>query len=353
MSDPVFFRPAAPVSVAEIIELTGARLVAGDETATIAGVAPLEHASDGDLAFLDNPKYAPALATTGASVIILGRRYADKAPAGKTVLEAADPYRSFARVSARLFPAAVRLEGAFGGEAGVAAGAHVHESARIEDGATIEPGAVVGAGAEVGRGTVICSGAGVGAGVRVGRDGYVGPGATLIHALLGNRVIIHPGVRVGQDGFGFAMGPQGHLKVPQVGRVIIQDDVEIGANTTIDRGANRDTIIGEGTKIDNLVQIGHNVVMGRHCVIVSQTGISGSTTLEDFVVLGGQVGCIGHVRVGMGAQIAASSNIASDVPPGARWGGSPAKPVREWFREITLLKNLAAEKARKDGPAKS
>jgi UDP-3-O-[3-hydroxymyristoyl] glucosamine N-acyltransferase len=165
-----------------------------------------------------------------------------------------------------------------------------------------------------------------------------------MHAMIGNRVIIHPGVRVGQDGFGFAMGASGHRKVPQIGRVIIQDDVEIGANTAIDRGASRDTVIGEGTKIDNLVQIGHNVVIGRHCVIVSQTGISGSATLEDFVVLGGQVGVIGHVRLGMGAQIAASSNVNSDVPAGARWGGTPAKPVRDWFREITALKTLASQR---------
>ena len=133
-------------------------------------------------------------------------------------------------------------------------------------------------------------------------------------------------MRVGQDGFGFAMGPQGHLKVPQIGRVIIQDDVEIGANTTIDRGASRDTVIGEGTKIDNLVQIGHNVVIGRHCVIVAQVGISGSTTIEDFVVLGGQVGVVGHVRIGDGrADRRRRATSTSDVPPGARWGGTPAR----------------------------
>jgi UDP-3-O-[3-hydroxymyristoyl] glucosamine N-acyltransferase len=147
------------------------------------------------------------------------------------------------------------------------------------------------------------------------------------------------------------MGPGGHRKVPQIGRVIIQDDVEIGANTTIDRGASRDTVVGEGTKIDNLVQIGHNVVIGRHCVIVAQVGISGSTTLEDFVVLGGQVGVVGHLRIGKGAQIAGSSNVNSDVPPGAKWGGTPAKPLRDWFREMTTLKFLASRRvlAKDDG----
>ena len=132
--------------------------------------------------------------------------------------------------------------------------------------------------------------------------------------LIGNRVIIHTGARIGQDGFGFAMGPGGHLKVPQIGRVIVQDDVDVGANTTIDRGANRDTVIGEGTKIDNLVQIGHNVVIGRHCVIVGQVGISGSTVLEDYVVLAGQVGIAGHLRIGMGAQIGAQSGVMAMFP---------------------------------------
>lgn len=166
----------------------------------------------------------------------------------------------------------------------------------------------------------------------------------MTNSLVGNRVTLHAGTSIGQDGFGFAMGRAGHQKVPQIGRVIIQDDVEIGANTTIDRGALRDTVIGEGTKIDNLVQIGHNVVIGRHCIIVAQTGISGSAELGDFVALGGQVGVVGHVKIGAGAQIAGSSNVRGNVPPGARWGGTPAKPVRLWFRELTVLRQLAERK---------
>jgi UDP-3-O-[3-hydroxymyristoyl] glucosamine N-acyltransferase len=169
-----------------------------------------------------------------------------------------------------------------------------------------------------------------------------------MNALVGDRVIIHPGVRIGQDGFGFVMGPSGHAKVPQIGRVIIQDDVEIGAGTTIDRGGTRDTVIGEGTKIDNLVQIGHNVTIGRHCVLVAQTGISGSVMLEDFVVLGARVGVNNHVTIGEGAQIAATSNIHGDVPPGARWGGTPAKPAKLWFREMKTLERLAARQPSSD-----
>jgi UDP-3-O-[3-hydroxymyristoyl] glucosamine N-acyltransferase len=175
--------------------------------------------------------------------------------------------------------------------------------------------------------------------VRIGRDSAIGPGATITHALIGDRVIIHAGVRIGQDGFGYTNGAR-HQKVPQIGRVILQDDVEVGANTTIDRGYIRDTMVGEGTKIDNLVQIAHNVVIGRHCIIVAQCGIAGSATLEDFVVLGAKAGVIGHVTVGEGAQIAATSAVNDDVPPKARWGGVPAQPMRDWFRQIAEVKRL-------------
>ncbi|MEH3147246.1 MAG: UDP-3-O-(3-hydroxymyristoyl)glucosamine N-acyltransferase [Methylobacterium frigidaeris] len=342
MSEPVFFPRGGALSLRVVAELAGAALPEGvDGEALIHGTAPLESAGPDDLAYMDNAKYGEALERTGARACLISPRFAGRAPEGVVALVTREPYRGFARVLARLFPSAARPTSLFSAT-GISPGSFIHPSARLEPGVVVDPGVVVGPGAEVGADTVLAAGCVVGPEVRIGRGCAVGPGASLLHALVGNRVIIHGGARIGQDGFGFAMGAGGHLKVPQVGRVIIQDDVEIGANTTIDRGASRDTVVGEGTKIDNLVQIAHNVVIGRHCVIVAQVGISGSTTLEDYVVLGGQVGVVGHLRIGMGSQIAGSSNVNKDVPPGSRWGGTPAKPVREWFREMTTLKTLAA-----------
>jgi UDP-3-O-[3-hydroxymyristoyl] glucosamine N-acyltransferase len=191
----------------------------------------------------------------------------------------------------------------------------------------------------------------VGPNARIGRDCSIGAGATLMHCLLGDRVIIHPGCHIGQDGFGYVVDKGTHMKVPQIGRVIIQDDVEIGAGTTVDRGGIRDTVIGEGTKIDNLVQVGHNVSIGRHCIIVSQTAMAGSSTLEDYVVIGGRCTLNNHVTVREGAQIAATSNVNTDVPAGARYGGTPAKPVKQWFREMLLVERLAQENRNGGSPA--
>ena len=220
----------------------------------------------------------------------------------------------------------------------------MHATAHLENDVTVDPGAVIGPNAEIGCGTVIGANAVIGASVRIGRDCAIGASVVLANALIGDRVIIHPGCKIGQDGFGFVMSGKGHLKVPQIGRVIIQDDVEMGAGTAVDRGATRDTVIGEGTKIDNLVQVGHNVNIGRHCVLVAQVGIAGSSTLEDFVVLGAKVGVNTSVTIGEGAQLAATSNVHGDVPVGARWGGTPAKPLRDWFREIQMISRLGREK---------
>ena len=343
MEHPGFFERAGPFPLRLVGEVAGASLANGaDPDAAIKDVKPLDEAAGDDLSFLDNPKYLADFANTGAAACLVAPKFAMHAPSHMACLVMTEPYIGFAKALALFYPDAMRPKAADTTATG--GGTAIHPSARLEEGVIVEPGAIVGPEASIGAGTTIASGSVIGYRVHIGRDCYIGPNTALTHSLVGNRVTIHPGVSIGQDGFGFAMGRSGHLKVPQIGRVIIQDDVEIGANTAIDRGALRDTIIGEGTKIDNLVQIGHSVVIGRHCVIVAQTGISGSTDLGDFVVLAGQVAVIGHVKIGAGAQIAATSKVNSDVPPGARWGGTPAKPVRLWFREMALLRKLAERK---------
>ncbi|WP_298429533.1 UDP-3-O-(3-hydroxymyristoyl)glucosamine N-acyltransferase [Rhodoblastus sp.] len=350
MEEMKFFCRAATPTLAEIIEWTGAKPVGEPDLGVrIFDVSPLDRARPGDLVFLENPKYADQLAATRATACLVSERYADRAPPGVAALVVKEPYRACAQVTARLYPEAARPGSWFDGH-GVSPGANVHPLARLEADVIVDPGAVIGPHAEIGAGAVIGPNAVIGPRVRIGRNSAIGAGATICNALIGDRVIIHPGARIGQDGFGFAMSPRGHLKVPQIGRVIIQDDVEIGANSTIDRGANRDTIIGEGTKIDNLVQIAHNVVIGRHCVIVSQVGVSGSTEFGDFVVAAGQAGITGHLKIGMGAQIGAQAGVMADVPPGAKMGGSPAKDARLWLKGVAALDRLvkARGKARED-----
>ena len=337
-----FFPPSSTPALAEVVGWCGATLASeADADRTISDVAALDEAGSGDLTFLDNPKYLDAFRATRASAALVAPRHAKAAPAGCAVLLVDEPYRAMAMVMAKLYPSALRPEPVFN-EAGVSPAAFVHPLARLEPGVIVEPGAVIGRGAEIGAGTVVGPHAVIGPGVRIGRNGSIGATATITAALIGDRVIIHPGAHIGQDGFGFALGPRGHAKVPQIGRVIIQDDVEIGAGVTIDRGANRDTMIGEGAKIDNLVQIGHNVVIGRHAILVAQSGVSGSSVIGDFAALGGQAGVAGHLRIGAGAQVAASAGVMTDVPAGERWGGAPAKPIREFFREVAAVTKLGA-----------
>jgi len=348
MPDPAFFVNDGPLSIQQICELTDAEVDSGVDTSlSINDVAALDQAGKLDLVFLDNVKYIDQLNLTKALACLVAPKNVTRVPDGVIALVHNQPYRAFAKVAWSLYPTS-KNPGAFFCHENQSSGSFVHASAMIGEGAIIEPGAVVGENASIGSGVIISAGAVIGRCVKIGNDSFIGANVSISHALIGDQVIIHSGAQIGQDGFGFAMGADFHLKIPQLGRVIIQDNVEIGANTTIDRGTTHDTTIGEGTKIDNLVQIAHNVEIGRHCLIAGQTGISGSSRLGDFVALGGQVGVVGHITIGSGAQIAAGSRVVrGNVPPGARWGGWPAKAMRTWIREITVLKKLAERQHRK------
>lgn len=347
MSDPIFFRPALRPTLADIVAWTGA-LAASDADLTalvVEKIVPLDAAGPTSLTFFENRKYLENLRATSAMACFVAMQHAALVPKATLALLTETPYRDFALVLARLYPEALRLRTLFGSN-GVSPGASVHSEARLEPDVIVDPGAVIGPKAEIGSGSVIGPNVVIAPNVRIGRGCAIGPGVRIANALVGNRVVIHAGAAIGQDGFSFVVGSSAHTKVAQIGRVIIQDDVEIGANTTIDRGALRDTVIGEGTKIDNLVQIAHNVQIGRHCLIVAQAGISSSTKLDDFAGVGGQAGIAGHLHVGEGAQIAAQAGVIGDVPEHARIGGTPARAFRAWLRGQAVLDKLAKVRPR-------
>jgi UDP-3-O-[3-hydroxymyristoyl] glucosamine N-acyltransferase len=329
--------------------LTSAVLVTPQYShAEISRIASLADGGAGALVFADGKRRAADIADLRAAAILCPEELAGAVPPGIAILVTRQAQQAFAQVGRLLFPDA-DIPSPITGETGISARALIDASAVIEDGAIVEAGAVVGPGAGIGSGTLIGPNAVVGRGCQIGRDGYVGANASIQYALVGNRVIIHAGARIGQDGFGYVPGRQGPEKMPQIGRVIVQDNVEIGANSTIDRGALGDTIIGEGTKIDNLVQIGHNCRIGRGCIIAGHCGLSGSVTLGDFAMLGGRVGVADHVTIGARAQVAGASGVISDMPEGARWAGYPAQPVKAHFREIAVLRSLARARGKKGG----
>ncbi|MBV9786002.1 MAG: UDP-3-O-(3-hydroxymyristoyl)glucosamine N-acyltransferase [Acidisphaera sp.] len=344
--DPRFFARSAPQPLRAVAQAACGTLEGADAARLIGGVAPLQLAGPDQLSFLDNRRYAAALEATRAGAVIVHPDMRPRVPEGSAAIVTRDPYAGWARAAALFHPPPPPRPG-------------VHATAMVEDGAEIDPSAeigpmaVIGAGASIGPGCRIGAAAVIGAGVVLGPDCRIGAQAGVSHALLGARVYVYPGARIGQEGFGFATTEQGFLSVPQLGRVILEDDVEVGANSTIDRGSAHDTVIGAGSRLDNLVQIGHNVRLGRGCVVVAQAGISGSTVLEDQVVVAGQAGLIGHLRIGRRARIGAQAGVMSDVPEGAEWVGSPAGPVREFFRQVALLRRLASRgsASRKDGAA--
>jgi UDP-3-O-[3-hydroxymyristoyl] glucosamine N-acyltransferase len=334
--DARFFARTGPHSLAAVAAAAGAQTP--EATLMLAAVAPLAAAGADQVSFIDNRRYADVLAATRAGAVIVHPAMASRVPPGSIAIVTREPALAWARVAALFHPPPPP-------RAGVHPSALVDQEASVDATAEVGPLAVVGARAEIGPRCRIGAAAVIGEAVVLGPDCRVGAHASITHTIAGARVYVYPGARIGQEGFGFATGPEGFVTMPQLGRVILEDDVEIGANSTVDRGALADTVIGAGSRLDNLVQIGHNVRLGRCCVVVAQAGISGSTELEDFVVVAAQAGLTGHLRIGSRARIGAQAGVMADVPAAADVLGSPAQPVRDFFRQVAMLKKLAARRA--------
>ncbi len=332
--DPRFFGRTGPHGLAAVAAAAGGGLSVNGSDRSLRGIAPLQAAGPDELSFIDNRKYVDTLIATRAGAVIVHPDLASRVPPGTAAIVTPEPYAAWARAAALFHPSPPV-------QPGIHPSAVVERDASVDPTAEVGPLAVIGAGAVIGARCRIGPGAVIGENVVLGPDCRIGSVASVTHALLGARVYVYPGARIGQEGFGFAITSTGFITVPQLGRVILEDDVEIGANSTIDRGAAPDTVIGAGSRLDNLVQIGHNVRMGRCCVVVAQAGISGSTVLEDFVVVAAQAGLTGHLRIGAKARVGAQAGVMSDVEAGADVVGSPAQPIREFFRGVATLRRLA------------
>lgn len=331
-----FYQRCGPFSLAQVAAVAGGTTEGADHL--VFGIAPLHVAGGNDVSFVNGRRHLPALAGTAAGAVLVPAALLADVPASTSAILCRDPDEAWANVAALFHPVRPVRPGIHP-TACIASGASVHATAEVGAFTEIESGAEIGPGCRLG------SHVSVGSGVRLGADCRVGAHVTISHAMTGDRVCLFPGVRIGQEGFGFSRVQRGFHTAPQLGRVVIGNDVEIGANSTVDRGSVQDTVIGAGTRIDNLVQIAHNVRVGRCCVIVAQVGIAGSTVLEDFVQVGGQAALAPHLHIGAGAQIGAQAGLIADAPAGAVLIGSPAQPRQDFFRQVATLRRLAHKPA--------
>jgi UDP-3-O-[3-hydroxymyristoyl] glucosamine N-acyltransferase len=339
-ADPRFHPAGPPLTLAEAAAIAGGELQGGDPALPVTGLGALDAAGPSDVSFFENRKYAPLLPGTKAAAVVLAADFAARLPEGVAAIVAPQPYLGFARIAARLHPKPPSRPG-------IHPTACVDPAATLGEGCEVGPFAVIAAGAEIGPRCVIGPHAVVGEGVVLGEGCRLHAHVSVSHCLAGRFVTLHPGARIGQEGFGFAVTPEGRFEtMPQLGRVILGDFVEVGANACVDRGSQGDTVLGAGTRLDNLVQIGHNVRTGRGCVIVAQVGIAGSAALGDGVQVAAQAGVAGHLTVGDRARIGAQAGVMNDVPGGADVVGSPAWPARETFRAIAALRKLGQKPAR-------
>ena len=337
MVDTRFHSSSGPISLGVVLSTLGRSVHVDDsraEALVISGAEELPLAGPGHLALAAQAEYRAALAETGAGAVIVHPKFLSDVPSGAVAIVDERPHELFVDLLERLYPLGARgtANGLFepGGPAPF-----------IEEGVRIGANVVLGPGVEIGRNTIIGPNTVIGRGVTIGRNAVIGSNVSIECAYLGNNVVVHAGARIGTEGFGWLDLGRSNRKIPQLGRVILQDAVEIGANTTVDRGALGDTVVGEGSKIDNLVQIGHNCHIGRHCLIAAHCGLAGSTVLEDSVMLGGRASSAGHLTLGRGTIVLAGSGVNRDFPAGSRIGGNPAQDARRWWREIATLRRLA------------
>lgn len=327
--------PVSPMTATEIAATIGGAVV-GPPDVTVEGIAPLDRASSGDLSFFATSGYAAMFEASSAGIVLVAPQFAQHAGRCATRVVVAKPHDAMVALIPRFYRVPVR-------ESGVHPTAIVAPSASIGADARIEAYAVIGDDAVIGDRAWIGSHSVIGDGVRIGDDARLFPHVTLYSgADLGHRVIIHSGTRIACDGYGYRFRDGAHQRIPHVGRCIIGNDVEIGGNCVLDRGSIDDTVIGDGTKFDNLVHIGHNIRIGRLCLIMAQVGMAGSTRVEDGVMLAGQVGVSGHLTIGAWARVAGQGGVISDIPAGETWSGYPARPHREYLRAMAVLFKLPA-----------
>lgn len=335
MPDSRFFTRTEPLSLDKVSALIEVKIPTGvDSTRMVTDVARLEDAAATEIALFHNMKYIDALKTTKAGYVILEEKHLDKVPSTCIPLVSTSPHRSFAKLAQAFYPAEPIVPG-------IHPTAIIDSSAKVGKGCEVGPYVVIAANVEIGEGTQIAAQTSIGRGVYIGKNCRIAEQVTLTHTIIGDNVSIATGVRIGQSGFGFHMDESGHISIPHVGRVLIGNGADIGANTTIDRASMGDTVIGQGSRIDNLVMIGHGVELGRGCVLVAQVGIAGSTKLGDYAVAAGQAGIAGHLTIGKGAKIAARAGLMRDVEDNGIVAGTPAVPFKEWQKQVVILEHLS------------
>ena len=339
MSEKSFFEKTGPYKLKILSDHINGKLNSIENSEIlIDDISSLNNAKDSEITFFSNLALKEELKNSSAGACVISELNVDFAPKDMPLILCDDPYMGFALISQKFYPKELNVNLLTGQKNNITN--DTPDDIILGRDVIIEFGAVVGKNAVIGDNTFIGSNSVIGANVKIGKDCYIGSNVSITHSYIGDNVKIHNGTSIGQDGFGFAMSSSGHQKIPQLGLVEIHDHVEIGANCTIDRGASESTVIGEGTKLDNLVHIAHNCIIGKNCILTGMVGLAGSTVLEDFVVMGAKSGAVGHLTIGKGSQIAAKTGVTKDLPPGQKWAGWPVKRMDVWKKELIALKKI-------------